>query len=316
MKELKISVIIPCREIDKYAEECIKGCLNLDYSNYEIIVLPDSKMKVNYRKVKIIPTGPVTPGKKRNIGIKNSTGEICAFIDSDAYPKKDWLKNAVKYFDDPEIAALGGPGITPKDDNFMQKASGFVLSSFMVGGLAKRYKPKRALESDDIHSCNFIACKSIIEKVKWNEKYWPGEDTLICLDIKKLGKKMIEASDVIIYHHRRPLLRKHLKQVSQFGLHRGFFAKKFPETSLRFTYFLPTLLILFFLVGSIASFLFPMIKKFFLLLVAVYLLLDFIVGLSTKNLRLVLPVWLGIITTHIIYGIYFLTGLFKRDLKR
>ena len=32
---------------------------------------------------------------------------------------------------------LGGPGITPENATFMEKASGYVLSSFMVGKLAE-----------------------------------------------------------------------------------------------------------------------------------------------------------------------------------
>ncbi|MFQ6136538.1 MAG: glycosyltransferase [Candidatus Hydrothermarchaeales archaeon] len=55
------------------------------------------------------------------MGIENSAGELLAFIDSDAYPRKDWLKNAVKYFSNPEIAAVGGPGLTPEEDNTLQK---------------------------------------------------------------------------------------------------------------------------------------------------------------------------------------------------
>ena len=43
MKEKFVSIIVPCREIDKYTEECIEGCLKLNYGNYEIIVIPDNK---------------------------------------------------------------------------------------------------------------------------------------------------------------------------------------------------------------------------------------------------------------------------------
>ena len=56
--------------------------------------------------VKIIATGPVSPGVKRNIGVKNSNGEFCAFIDNDAYPRSDWLTNALKYLEDPQVAVL------------------------------------------------------------------------------------------------------------------------------------------------------------------------------------------------------------------
>ena len=38
-----ISVIIPCRRIDKYVKECLNHCLKLDYQNFEIILLPNDK---------------------------------------------------------------------------------------------------------------------------------------------------------------------------------------------------------------------------------------------------------------------------------
>ncbi len=251
----------------------------------------------------------------------NSDGEYLAFIDNDAYPRKDWLKNAIRYFNDPDIAAVGGPGVTPDEDDLLQKAGGYVLSSFMMGGLSNRFRSGRSVDSDDIHSCNFIAQRSILEKTGgWNEKYWPGEDTLMCLSIKKLGKKMIEAPDVLVYHHRRPLFTQHLKQVSRFGQHRGFFAKKYPETSLRLNYFIPSFLVLFIITGPVIS----LIEKSFFIIyvyvVGIYLIAALLVSLlaavNGKDALLMPLVFTGTIITHISYGINFIIGSLLQDLKR
>jgi len=312
-----VSILIPCRSVDSYAKECVNRCMQLDYGDYEIILLPDEACK-EMEKVKVIPTGPVTPGAKRNVGIAHSTGEICAFIDSDAYPGKDWLKNAMKYFEDPQVAAVGGPGITPEEDGLMQQASGFVLSSFMVGSLSKRYHSKYTCESDDIHSCNFIARRSVLVEVEgWNEKYWPGEDTLICRAIKRLGKKMIEAPEVVVFHHRRPLFIKHLKQVSNYGLHRGFFAKKFKENSLKIHYFVPSFLVLSGFIGGALSLINKLLFSIFPFALVGYLALCLAASLiEVKNLKIIPAVWLGIILTHLCYGIFFIIGFLKSDLKR
>lgn len=312
-----VSVIIPCREIDDFAKECVEHCKHLNYGNCEIILLPDNASE-GVNQVKIVSTGSMTPGAKRNMGIANSHGEICAFIDSDAYPRKDWLGNAMKYFKDPQVAAVGGPGVTPNHDSTMRKGSGYVLSSFMVGDMSSRYKAGHSFESDDIHSCNFIARKSVLIEVGgWNEKYWPGEDTLTCLAIRKLDKKLVEASDVVVYHHRRPLFQGHLKQVSSFGLHRGFFAKKFKGNSLKLTYFVPSLLVFSFFAGVFTSFLNSLFLNILLLAVALYLILGLIAtSLVVKEAKLVVPVWLGIIATHVVYGVSFLVGLIRPDLER
>ena len=37
---------------------------------------------------------------------------------------------------------------------------------------------------------------------------------------------------------------------------------------------------------------------------------------TSRSVKLLFSVWLGIIVTHIIYGSFFLSGLIKRDLKR
>ncbi len=312
-----VSIIVPCKEIDGYTRECIEYCRRLDYGNFEILLLPDYSTET-IDGVKLITTGPVSPGVKRNSGVKNSSGEYCAFIDNDAYPRSDWLTNALKHFQDSDVGGVGGPGLTPESDGLMQKAGGYVLSSFMVGMLSKRYKTKSSFVSNDIHSCNFIARKEIIESAGgWNEKYWPGEDTLMCLAIKKLDKKLIESSDTIVYHHRRSLFKAHLKQVSRFGEHRGFFVKKFPENSFKTTYFFPSLLICSLILGIIISLLLPFFAYILLFGVVLYLSLSLVAAATqAKTVRLLLLVWFGIITTHLIYGSYFLSGLMKRDLKR
>jgi len=312
-----ISIIIACKEVDNFALECVNHCKKLNYSNHEIILLPDyTSEEIN--GVKIVSTGTVTPGKKRNIGIANAEGELCAFIDSDAYPSKDWLRNAMKYFDDPAVVGVGGPGLTPTQDSFLQRASGYVLSSFMVGNVSSRYKTGQIHESDDIHSCNFIARKTVLKEVAgWNEKYWSGEDTLICLAMKKLGKRLIEASDVVVYHHRKPLFKEHLRQISRFGLHRGFFAKRFQGNSFKLTYFIPSLLVVSLFTGVLSSLINPFILNALLLAVSLYFIFGLIATLlEVRDVRLILPVWLGIIATHVVYGVSFLVSLMKRDLER
>ncbi len=319
----KVSIIIPCKKIDDYTKQCIDFCKNLEYpkSSYEIIVLPDDKPEDSMEDIKIIPTGPLTPGAKRNIGIKNAEGEIYAFIDSDAYPSKEWLENALKYLNNQTgVAAVGGPGLTPPEDSSMQKASGLVFSSLLMGGLASRYKQKKVSETDEVHSCNLIVHKEVFEKIKgWNEKYWPGEDTLLCLEIRKKGWKIVEAQDVVVYHHRKPLFKKHLGQVWQFGLHRGFFAKKFGGNSLKLGYFFPSFLLIFLLMGLVVGAFSKIWFIFYILLTILYVFIClFVAVVETRkcDIRLSPFVFLGIMTTHLTYGLAFLLGLTRKELKK
>jgi len=325
---MTISIIIAAKTWQKNLEECVGKCLELDYSEFEIIILPDADIgtapaltKILSTKgtvtIKIVPTGPVSPAKKRDIALNYAEGEILAFIDDDAYPTKDWLKNAINNFSDPQVAAVGGPAITAENDDVKQKASGLVYSSLLCcGKYVYRYLPRKRREVDDYPSCNFLVRKSIMQALGgFNTNFWPGEDSKLCLDItKRLGEKIIYDPKVIAYHHRRPLFMPHTKQVANYALHRGYFVKRYPQTSLILPYFIPTLFLFSLITGAILSvFLIPM-RIIYLLGLILYFSLVLIFSIS-KELRFIPYVFCGIILTHITYGFYFLKGLLAKTLS-
>src|SRR6516162_3315272 len=105
-----------------------------------------------------------------------------------------------------------------------------------------RYVPQAQREVDDFPSVNLLVRRDVFEAAGgFNSKYWPGEDTKLCLKITKdLALKIIYDPAIFAWHHRRELFRGHLKQSTNYALHRGFFAKIYPETSLRPSYFIPS----------------------------------------------------------------------------
>ena len=264
----------------------------------------------------VIATGPVNPADKRDTALSHARGNILAFIDDDAYPGKDWLKNALENFKDKRIAVVGGPAVTPSQDSLRQKASGRVYESFLVSAnYIYRYTPRKKREVDDFPSCNFLVRKSVMQDLGgFDTKFWPGEDTKLCLDItKRLGLKIIYDPKVLVYHHRRHLFRPHLKQIANYALHRGYFVRKYPETSLKLSYFIPTLFLLALAGGSLLALFLPSLRIIFYLGLSLYLLLVFLFSVSC-DLRLIPFVFLGTILTHFTYGVYFLKGLFSKRL--
>jgi len=309
---MKFSIIIPVKYINNDTRETIKYCREIDYPDFEIIVLPDKKVNEEFGEVKFIPTGNISPSKKRDMGAKHGSGDILAFIDADAFPKKDWLRNASKYFKDDNVGAVGGPGVTPDSDNFLQKAGGEVYSSLLGGGkFTYRYKPDKEIEIDDFPSMNLLVRKTVFKKIGgFKTNFWPGEDTVLCLSItKKLGKKIIYAPDVVVYHHRRPLFIPHLQQVYSYALHRGYFAKKYPQTSLRPIFFIPSLFVIGLIAGFILSLYNTTLRNIYFSVLIFYFLIIIFTTLNIKNLKMKLYVIHGIILTHIIYGLGFIKGL-------
>lgn len=267
--------------------------------------------------VRVIPTGAVSPADKRDIAAQAAKGEILAFLDDDAYPRPDWLTNAVAYFLDDSVAAVGGPAVTPPNDSFLQKASGAVFSSVLVSGAyVYRYLPREARDVEDFPSCNFLVRADVMRLIGgFSTAFWPGEDTKFCHDIvTKTGKRIVYAPDVLVYHHRRTLFRAHLKQVSNYALHRGYFVKKYPRTSLKPAYFAPSLLVTGLIAGAMLSVAVPPFGWLYSSVIAVYLAC--VLLSAVRNPVPMIPhVVAGIVSTHLAYGIFFIKGLSARRLK-
>ena len=307
METLFVSITIPCKKIDNLAIECLKHCLSLDYKNFEILLLPDTKEKYKQsKKLRIIETGNVMPAVKRNVAMKKARGKIFAFLDSDAYPEKNWLKNAVRYLKEKDIAAVGGPQLTPKKANFIEHAAGHTLANFFVAGKAAiRYKIAKNQFVNELPSANLIV------KKEYANKFIPGlltaEDSKFCFDILKKGKKVLYAKDVIVYHHRRNTIKKHLDQMRIYGRDIALLTKKEFSFS-KLYYSLLSLFSLYIFLGLIFSFFYKGFKNFYLVTVLVYLIIMLLTSMK-KNLKISLLVFMLSILTHFAYGIGYIQGL-------
>lgn len=315
-EEMKVSIIIPVKEINDYIRESDTEINRLEYTDYEVIIFPDRDSGVKLSGARIIPTGPIGPAEKRDMALKYAKGEILAFLDDDAYPRSDWLKNAVIHFYDGKVAAVGGPAVTPPNDSRLQRASGAVFASRLTSSrYVYRYVQAAFREVDDLPSVNFLVRRSVFERLGgFDTGYWPGEDTKLCLDItKKLGLKIIYDPRVLVYHHRRALFAGHLRQVSRYAFQRGYFVKKFPETSLKPGYFVPSVFLLF-ITGGIAVSVFSS-AAFFIFAAVMSLYAAALIAASiaatfeTSDIAIGVVTLPGIFFTHVFYGYNFLKGL-------
>ena len=327
---MTVSIIIAVKACCENLKECVSKCLELEFAGYEIIVLPDLNFDAqdvfSSPKVRIIPTGDVTPPKKRDIGVENAKGDVIAFLDDDAYPAKEWLAVAAEIFDEGDsIGCVCGPAVTPFSDNIRQKASGLVYSSHLVSGNhVFRYIPGKRREVLDFPSCNFFIRKKLFERIGgFNKPFWPGEDTFLCLKVLETKKKMIYDPKVLVSHHRRSLFKGHLRQIKSYALHRGYFAKRYPKNSLKPEYFIPSIFTLGLLAGAVLSLTFSAFASFYFILLAIYVII--IIGSSCflalkedkfplTRIQLSLLVISGIILTHLAYGLFFLRGLFAKKM--
>lgn len=318
---VKFSIIIPVRTINDYIRENVKYLKKLNYKNFEVLIVTDSPEEYPFEDVRfrLLSSGPVGPGEKRNLGAAHASGEILAFLDDDACPHCDWLTHASELLADDAIYALGAPAVTFADAPLLEKLSGRIYESYLTGGnTTYRYLPKPRREVTDYPTVNLFVRREAFERVGgFPTDFWPGEDTKLCLDLVKTFKRpFLYDPAPIVYHHRRNVFLKHLKQVSRYGQHRGQFARIFPETSRLPFYFVPSLFVLGLFLGPLISLAIPLLWNFYFAIIVVYFALLFIesvrVALAERSPLAFFYMHVGIFLTHLVYGLNFIWGYIKK----
>ncbi len=131
---LKVSVIVPVYNVEKYLSECLDSIVNQTLEDIEIICIndgsPDNSLDIlkkyaeKDKRVKIIDKKNEGVGKARNDGIKAAVGEFIAFMDSDDYYPSDnvleILYNAAK---ENEVKIAGGRKIRLMPDGKIETDS-------------------------------------------------------------------------------------------------------------------------------------------------------------------------------------------------
>ncbi len=318
----KVSIMVPFHQMNDDVKECILHCSKLDYPNFELILLPDFPLKKNdvpktKMKIKIIHTGKVHPSLKRNAAIINSNADLCAALDSDAYPLKDWLKNAVPFFKDPIVGGIGGPNRVAKGASPKEEATAETIYS-KLGLSTANYKRKyqyngklypNVVEVKELALSNFILRREVLVAIGgFTDAVKTGEDTVMCKEFIERGYKFLDSPNVIVHHHRRPLFKPHLTRVLQQAADKAIILKNYFawENLISFT---PTMFLLFIILGAILSFFHKIFLMIYLVIILFYSTLVIIESSKTKHFFLVA---LAIPLTHITYGAGFLRGLLTR----
>jgi len=106
-RDPKVSIILPNFNSEKTIETTIKSILNQSYKNWELIIVDDNssiktkKILPKFKKIKKIKIinlkKNMGAGYCRNLAIKKSKSQFCAFIDSDDVWEKNKLKTQINF---------------------------------------------------------------------------------------------------------------------------------------------------------------------------------------------------------------------------
>lgn len=206
---MKLSIIIPVYNVEKYVEKCIRSCENQDIPkvDYEVIVVndgsPDGSLAIvervakEYPNIKIISQENQGLSGARNAGLDAAQGKYVWFVDSDDWIEDNCLKGLTdKLVDDVDIlqiqymnACEDGTTMTPSQKYLDGVYSGKDITEH--GGLADP-APFSVLRSKFLKDNNF--------------KFYPGiyhEDSELKLRMVYTAKKIAFHQPPIYYYLQR-----------------------------------------------------------------------------------------------------------------
>ena len=101
-----VSIILNCRNGEKYLDQALKSIKNQDYENWELIFFDNNSTDKSYHifkknfdeRFKYFKSSEVLKlYKARNEALKNCNGDIISFLDCDDWWSSDYLSSRQKF---------------------------------------------------------------------------------------------------------------------------------------------------------------------------------------------------------------------------
>jgi O-antigen biosynthesis protein len=247
------TVVVPTRDRTESLATCLNSLLNLDYPEYEIIVIDNrpstpategllaerfhDETRADVRYVR--QDGPLAVA--RNRGARDARGDIVAFTDDDVVVDRWWLLELARRFEDDRVACVTGM-ILPAE---LETAPQVWLEQY--GGFSKGFQRQLF----DLHEnrpatrlfpyaagmfgsgANMAFRRAVLEDLDgFDPATGPGtyarggEDLAVFFDVVAAGYSLAYEPGALVYHHHRDDYNSLRDQAFDYGVGLGAYLMK------------------------------------------------------------------------------------------
>ena len=227
----QVSIVVASYNGERTLEACLKSLQELNYPNYEVIVVDDGSTdrtelicKQFSRLRYLRHENNMGLSAARNTGINAAQGEIIAFTDSDCRADQDWLFYLVGDLLNSEFTGIGGHNLLPPEDLWIAAA---VMVS--PGGPAHVMITDRLAEH--IPGCNMAFYKWALDEIGGFDPLFrkAGDDVDVCWRLQQRGYSLGFSPAGFVWHYRRATVRDYLKQQQGYGEAEALLVRRHPE---------------------------------------------------------------------------------------
>jgi glycosyltransferase involved in cell wall biosynthesis len=320
-----LSVIMPIRNEGAIIRESLEAVLAQDYDQdrMEILVV-DGMSTDDTRQIvlsmqsrspniilldnpgKIVPVG-------MNIALRRARGDIFVRVDGHCTIARDYVSRCVGHLQNDGVDGVGGPVHTVGSTRVARVIALAMSSKFGVGGSAFRTVTDRTMLADTVPFPAYT--RAIVQRAgPYDEELVRNQDDEYNYRLRKLGAKLLLASDVRSEYFSRSSLRSLWRQYYQYGYWKVRVLQKHPmQMSAR--QFVPAALVASLCAAAALCIPAPAAGLFTLgaILIA-YMATNILASLLTargadRDVLILLPT--AYAALHFSYGLGFLRGLVK-----
>lgn len=201
--EKDLSIIVPAYNAEKTIQQCVDSVINQDTKvDYELIIINDGskdnteEIVKNINSDKIILINQENKGFSgaRNTGIDASTGKYIMFLDSDDMLVGDCIEHMMKRIKGEDADIVQGSYYS-----FVDGSDNLNYSKYSNGTLTNTKK---------ILGAPGFPWAKIYKREMFNQLRFPldvwFEDTIVCMVLYRLCRKMVITSDVVYAYRLNP----------------------------------------------------------------------------------------------------------------
>ena len=232
-----ISVVVCAYNAAETVEECLTHVRALDYPALEVLLIDDGstddtadiaeRVCAGDPRMTVVRAPHQGLSGARNTGWQAASGDLVAYLDSDAYPTPEWPYYLALGLDGPIVGGVGGPNLPPPGGSL-----GAQKVARAPGG------PVHVLLSDDraehIPGANMAFWRKVLDEVGGFDVVYTaaGDDVDLCWKVLDRGWEIGFHPAALVWHHRRSSTKAYLKQQRGYGRSESLVARRHPD---RFT---------------------------------------------------------------------------------
>jgi cellulose synthase/poly-beta-1,6-N-acetylglucosamine synthase-like glycosyltransferase len=315
----RVSVVIPCRNEEKYIAKCIESVLA---SNYPIDLLDvfvcdgmssDSTREIvkNFHennRVTLLDNHQITTPYALNLGIEKSLADIIIILGAHAELDKNYVKLCVDTFEiNTEIGCVGGILDTISLD---ENSAAIALAMSSVFGVGNAHF-RTGLKAGYVDTVAFGAYrKAVFEQVGlFDTALTRNQDDEFNFRLIQGGFLIYLNPNIRAKYYVRSTFPKLYKQYKQYGYWKVYVNRKFKVvTTLR--QLAPPLWVLFLIAMPFAWLIHPILGTIHLILLLLYVLMSLLMGFRiSRHIKEFSLICLAFYVLHFSYGIGYLQGI-------